>query len=105
MLCEEMILQISAEQVCQAVQAHGGQATEDPEELTTFRFKGPICETLRNVGIRGWLEQSCIYREEYAIQCWETRPMTVSVASSQAKAFYCAVAAKLQEEASAVNDR
>ena len=104
-LCEEMILQISAEQVCQAVQAQGGQATEDPEELATFRFKGPICETLRNVGIRGWLEQSCIYREEYAIQCWETCPYAVNVVSSQAKAFYCAVAAKLQEEASALNDR
>ena len=31
-LCEEMILQISAEQVCLAVQAQSGQATEDPEE-------------------------------------------------------------------------
>ena len=31
-LCEEMILQISAEQVCLAVQAQCGQATEDPEE-------------------------------------------------------------------------
>ena len=29
---EDMILQISAEQVCLAVQAQGGQATEDPEE-------------------------------------------------------------------------
>ena len=101
---EDMILQISAEQVCLAVQAQSGQATEDPEELAIFRFKGPICETLMNVGIRGWLEQSCIYREEYAIQCWETRPMTVSVASWQAKAFYRAVAAKLQEEASALNE-
>ena len=105
MLCEEMILQISAEQVCLAVQAQSGQATEDPEELATFRFKGPICETLMNVGIRGWLEQSCINRKEYAIQCWETCPYAVNVASSQAKAFYCAVAAKLQEEASALNDR
>ena len=29
---EDMILQISAEQVCLAVQAQSGQATEDPEE-------------------------------------------------------------------------
>ena len=104
-LCEDTrseILQISAEQVCQAVQAQGGQATEDPEEIATFRFKGPVCETLRNLGIRGWLEQSCIYREEYAIQCWETRPYgpyAVGVASSQAEAFDRAVAARLQEEA------
>ena len=105
MLCEEMILQKSAEQICQAVQAQGGQATEDPEEFATFRFEGPVCDTLRNLGIRGWLEQSCIYREEYAIQCWETRPYDVTVASSQAGAFYRAVAAKLQaEEASALNE-
>ena len=110
-LCEDIdtsrseILQISAEQVCQAVQAQGGQATEDPEEIATFRFKGPVCETLRNLGIRGWLEQSCIYREEYAIQCWETRPYAVGVASSQAEAFDRGVVAKLQEEASALNER
>ena len=108
-LCEDIdtsrseILQISAEQVCQAVQAQGGQATEDPEEFATFRFEGPVCDTLRNLGIRGCLEQSCIYREEYAIQCWETRPYgpyAVGVASSQAEAFDRAVAARLQEEAS-----
>ena len=51
---EDMILQISAEQVCLAVQAQSGQATEDPEEIATFRFKGPVCETLRNLGIGGW---------------------------------------------------
>ena len=64
-LCEDIdtsrsgMLQISAEQKCQAVQ------TEDPEEIATFRS---VRETLRKKGIRGWLEQSCIYREEYAIQ-------------------------------------
>ena len=71
----------------------------------TFRFTGPVCETLKDLGIKGWLEQSCINRKEYAIQCWETCPYAVNVASSQAKAFYCAVAAKLQEDASALNDR
>ena len=55
--------------------------------------------------IRGWLEECCIYREKYAIQCWETRPYAVGVASSQAEAFYRAVAVKLQEEASALNER
>ena len=110
-LCEDIdtsrsgMLQISAERVCQAVRAQGGQATEDPEEFATFRFEGPVCDTLRNLGIRGWLEQSCIYREEYAIQCWETRPYAVGVASSQAEAFYRVVAVKLQEEASALNER
>ena len=102
---EDMIFQISAEQVCLAVQARGGQAMGDPEELATFQFTGPVCKTLRNLGIKGWMEQSGIYREKYAIQCWETCPYAVGVASSQAKAFYRAVAAKLQEEASALNDR
>ena len=52
-LCEEMILQISAEQVCLAVQAQGGQAMGDPEELATFQFTGPVRKTIRNLGIKG----------------------------------------------------
>ena len=59
---EDMILQISAEQVCLAVQAQGGQAMGDPEALATFQFTGPVCKTLRNLGIKGWMEQSGIYR-------------------------------------------
>ena len=51
------------------------------------------------------MEQSGIYREKYAIQCWETCPYAVGVASSQAEAFYRAVAARLQEEASVLNER